>query len=106
MAEPFGVPAGRVSSDVPGVIPGGPRPLQSIPEESKSGPDGTEAKAESGPATDEAPTVAAPPDESVIAGNGREGGEPAAAMPIGDEEEILELSDEEKAAIPTRSDDA
>ena len=27
MAEPFGVPAGRVSSDVPGVIPGGPRPL-------------------------------------------------------------------------------
>ena len=30
MAEPFGVPAGRVSSDVPGVIPGGPRPLPAV----------------------------------------------------------------------------
>jgi len=27
MAEPFGVPAGRASSEVPGAIPGGPRPL-------------------------------------------------------------------------------
>ena len=32
MAEPFGVPAGRVSSDVPGVIPGGPRPLPAVEE--------------------------------------------------------------------------
>ena len=30
---------------------------------------------------------------------------PALAMAIGDDEEILELSDEERAAIPTRSDD-
>lgn len=27
MAEPFGVPAGRASSEVPGAIPGGPHPL-------------------------------------------------------------------------------
>ena len=37
MAEPFGVPAGRVSSDVPGVIPGGPRPIPPTGEAPESG---------------------------------------------------------------------
>jgi len=32
MAEPFGVPAGRSSSEVPGAIPGGPRPLPAAGE--------------------------------------------------------------------------
>ena len=30
MAEPFGVPAGRGSSEVPGAHPGGPRPLPAV----------------------------------------------------------------------------
>ena len=91
MAEPFGVPAGRVSSDVPGVIPGGPRPIPPTgdsPEEAKGGEpeesDGTEA------AEPKAPTRAA--------------ARPA-AVPVGDGEEVIELSDEEKAAVPSRSDD-
>jgi hypothetical protein len=106
MAEPFGVPAGRVSSDVPGVIPGGPRPLPSTPEEPKEAPD--DAQPAAAAADSEEPAMGASvPDASAIAGNGREGAESAAAaaVPIGDDEEILELSDEEKAAIPTRSDD-
>ena len=48
MAEPFGVPAGRVSSDVPGVIPGGPRPIPptgDAPESDDEGePDGSESR--------------------------------------------------------------
>jgi hypothetical protein len=96
MAEPFGVPAGRVSSDVPGVIPGGPRPLPAVEE--PTGPrvakevgaaepsgDGDEAEGEKVAAQDDAakPT----------------------AVPIGEGEEVIELPDEEKAAVPTRSDD-
>jgi hypothetical protein len=104
MAEPFGVPAGRVSSDVPGVIPGGPRPLPPAGEGPASPPtDGTEPKVEAPtdgkepPATDErpAPSEAAKPDEASL----------ATAVPIGEDEEILSLSDEEREAIPTRSDD-
>ena len=102
MAEPFGVPAGRVSSDVPGVIPGGPRPLPPAGEGPASPPtDGTEPKVEAPtdgkelPATDErpAPSEAAKPDEASL----------ATAVPIGEDEEILSLSDEEREAIPTRS---
>lgn len=105
MAEPFGVPAGRVSSDVPGVIPGGPRPLPSTAEPPAKGPDAIEPTADA--LSGEPAMGASAPDASAIAGNGREAAEPAAAtaVPIGDDEEILELSDEEKAAIPTRSDD-
>ena len=99
MAEPFGVPAGRVSSDVPGVIPGGPRPLPAV--EKSGGPDGD---ASSGSASDgedaEVPdkAAAAPKDEGLA--------DPRpTSVAIGEGEELIELSDEEKAAVPTRSDD-
>ena len=103
MAEPFGVPAGRVSSDVPGVIPGGPRPLPPAGEGPAGPTDGTEPKVEAPtdgkdePAVGETPSTAeaAKPDEAVL----------ATAVPIGEGEEILQLSDEEREAIPTRSDD-
>ena len=91
MAEPFGVPAGRVSSDVPGVIPGGPRPLPPSPELSKP----TEAGASDG----KQPKDAAKAKEQVPA-------EPeATAVPVGEGEEVIDLSDEDRAAVPTRSDD-
>ena len=95
MAEPFGVPAGRVSSDVPGVIPGGPRPLPAVEETgpkvakevgaAKPSSDGDEAEGEKVAAQDDAakPT----------------------AVPIGEGEEVIELPDEERATVPTRSDD-
>ncbi|MGQ0607329.1 MAG: hypothetical protein ACT4OQ_02525 [Chloroflexota bacterium] len=94
MAEPFGVPAGRVSSDVPGVIPGGPRPL---------------------PAADDA-TMPAASEKPPAAGAATDGDQPApddqpgdeakpTAVPIGEGEEVIDLSDEEKEAVPTRSDD-
>ena len=88
MAEPFGVPAGRVSSDVPGAHPGGPRPL---------------------------PPSADSPQDDDAGGPDENGVEPSAtddaraskptAVPIGEGEEVIELSDEERAAVPTRSDD-
>ena len=102
MAEPFGVPAGRVSSDVPGVIPGGPRPIP---------PSGEVPQA---PTTAEpAETAATEPAEAVAEGSDDETPEEEApaeaqrptAVPIGEDEEILELSDEERAVVPTRSDD-
>jgi hypothetical protein len=102
MAEPFGVPAGRVSSDVPGVIPGGPRPIP---------PSGEVPQA---PTTAEpAETAATEPAEAVAEGSDDETPEEEApaeaqrptAVPIGEDEEILELADEERAVVPTRSDD-
>jgi hypothetical protein len=105
MAEPFGVPAGRVSSDVPGVIPGGPRPLP--PVEPTPGPDeqpasGAEADADAAAAasgeSDGKPNHAE--DATAAEGNAK-----PTAVPIGEGEELIDLSDEEKAAIPTRSDD-
>jgi hypothetical protein len=104
MAEPFGVPAGRVSSDVPGVIPGGPRPLPPASGSPTAPTDGTEppkgeppVDAKDGEAADDrAPKAAAVlPDEASL----------ATAVPIGEDEEILQLSEEEREAIPTRSDD-
>ncbi len=101
MAEPFGVPAGRVGSDVPGIIPGGPRPLpasleapkESMPDSGdgnqakEKGKDAATAK-DAGPAKEHAPA------------------EPAAtAVPVGEDEEVIDLSDEERATVPTRSDD-
>ncbi len=103
MAEPFGVPAGRVSSDVPGVIPGGPRPIPptgdgpapKAGEEDEEGSDGV------GPVaveeTAESPEEPGKPEAAE--------GPSATAVPIGEGEEILELSDDERAAIPSRSDD-
>ena len=107
MAEPFGVPAGRVSSDVPGVIPGGPRPLPPSPEISKATDAGTsygkqpkepaldatkEGEA-SGSRTKEPPTEPSPAEPK------------ATAVPVGEGEEVIDLSDEDRAAVPTRSDD-
>ena len=99
MAEPFGVPAGRASSEVPGAHPGGPRPLP----------------ASDGPKDEGGPSDAAP---GTRAGDGAAGESPdghaerpgpeatsAAAVPIGEGEEIIELSEEERAEVPTRSDD-
>lgn len=98
MAEPFGVPAGRASSEVPGAHPGGPRPLPpsdgtgSDPEPREAGraPDASRAGAD-----DRAP--AEPAEEPVEAA--------ATAVPVADGEEIIQLSDEDREAIPTRSDD-
>ncbi|MGI8998678.1 MAG: hypothetical protein ACR2GO_03100 [Candidatus Limnocylindria bacterium] len=100
MAEPFGVPAGRVSSDVPGVIPGGPRPLPAK-EDSTTSSDGSAAGAAKPPSDGDEVTTDAD-------GNGaadEEAQPEATAVPIGDGEEAVELSDDEKAAVPTRSDD-
>ncbi len=92
MAEPFGVPAGRVSSDVPGVIPGGPRPLPATedPEQRRpTPPANVETESNGGqPAQEE---VKAEPEVN--------------AMPIGTGEEVIGLSDEEREVVPTRSDD-
>jgi len=101
MAEPFGVPAGRVSSDVPGVIPGGPRPLPAVEDAPATDAD-VEAKGEGSNDTGEK-------DD----GKAEEGADGATAnrdaeqtpVPIGLGEELIELPDEEKAAVPTRSDD-
>jgi hypothetical protein len=111
MAEPFGVPAGRVSSDVPGVIPGGPRPIPPTgdsPEELREGKrdgdgqgaaDGEPAEVAAGVSEDGKPEDGKPEDAAPATVQG------PTAVPIGDDEEILELSDEEREAVPTRSDD-
>jgi hypothetical protein len=103
MAEPFGVPAGRVSSDVPGVIPGGPRPIpptgDAPPSSGKGeGEDADEDASESPEASEES-------DDEKPEPVAAEGEPRPTAVPIGDDEEILELSDEEREAVPTRSDD-
>jgi hypothetical protein len=99
MAEPFGVPAGRVSSDVPGVIPGGPRPIPAadVPDAAKADEGDGETKGEPAEASAEGSDGETPDMPAEAAA--------PAAVPIGDDEEILELSDEERAAVPTRSDD-
>ncbi|HUF06757.1 MAG TPA: hypothetical protein VMP86_05145, partial [Candidatus Binatia bacterium] len=114
MAEPFGVPAGRVSSDVPGVIPGGPRPIPPTaesPEDDDDGPDtmpadSADSTGEAGRdegADDAEPEAQGEPEFEAQAATSR----PArpTAMAIGDDEEVLELSDDDRAAVPTRSDD-
>jgi hypothetical protein len=109
MAEPFGVPAGRVSSDVPGALPGGPRPLpaadepQEHREEAASSPQPTaEAAASEGGSEDGKPEAA--PDAAVET-DGDGDAPKATPVAIADEEELLELPDEDRAAVPTRSDD-
>ena len=102
MAEPFGVPAGRVSSEVPGAHPGGPRPIppttdsakgdEAEGEETRVGAgsgDGAEAKRDA--RAEAAPRPAAASRPTPVA--------------VPDGEEVIELSDEERAAVPTRSDD-
>ena len=92
MAEPFGVPAGRVSSDVPGVIPGGPRPLPATED--------AEQRRPTPPANVETESNGGPPAQKEARA------EPEVkAVPIGTGEEVIGLSDEEREAVPTRSDD-
>ena len=101
MAEPFGVPAGRVSSDVPGVIPGGPRPLPAVEDASDADP-GADAKVEA--SNDTGGKDDGKPEENA---DGAQANRDAEQTPvaIGLGEELIELPDEEKAAVPTRSDD-
>jgi hypothetical protein len=102
MAEPFGVPAGRVSSDVPGVIPGGPRPIPPTGETPQApAPSARPDTAQTEPAE----AVAAGSDDETPEEGAPAGARRPTAVPIGEDEEILELSDEERAAVPTRSDD-
>lgn len=98
MAEPFGVPAGRVSSDVPGVHPGGPRPLPPSADSAEDDDAG-------GPDEEARQTEATAPESSNGDGSPAAVADQPTAVPVGEGEEIIELSDDERAAIPTRSDD-
>ena len=104
MAEPFGVPAGRVSSDVPGVIPGGPRPLPPVDDGPATDPE-VEAKDEG--SSDDAAKDDGKPDKSEDGADGTPANRDAGPtpVPIGRGEELIELPDEDRAAVPTRSDD-
>ena len=106
MAEPFGVPAGRVSSEVPGAVPGGPRPIPPSADFPKPVAEGTGdgARAAEEPAPEPEP-VAAEAETAPEPTNGTPATTPT-AVPIGEGEELIELTDEERAAVPTRSDDA
>ena len=115
MAEPFGVPAGRVSSDVPGVIPGGPRPLPPSTDGSAPRTDPGTGEPIASQADDEADEASEPPVEEGSEGEAKdEAGAKdesrddvaAAAVQIGEDEEIIDLTEEDREAIPTRSDDA
>ncbi len=112
MAEPFGVPAGRASSEVPGAIPGGPRPIPPTgdappaPEPGTGMPlseatDATEPGDVPGAALHEAE---APPSEDAE-DNEAVGERDPMAVRIGEGEEIIDLGEEDLEAIPTRSDD-
>jgi hypothetical protein len=108
MAEPFGVPAGRVSSDVPGVIPGGPRPLPPVEGPSVGAPPEpatTEVEADAEPTARGDGKPDSPEEEAAEEAEPETTESTSTAVPIGEGEELIELSDEEKAAIPTRSDD-
>ena len=94
MAEPFGVPAGRVSSDVPGVIPGGPRPLPAVEEAPEADAEATDGDAPADVENDGASDASS------------EANSKPTAVPVGEGEEVIDLTDEEKAAVPTRSDES
>jgi hypothetical protein len=100
MAEPFGVPAGRVSSDVPGVIPGGPRPLPAADDKPAEDEPVAAVAKEDGGKDDGKPADAATEEPTTEA----EGAAPA-VLAIGEGEELIELTEDEKAAVPSRSDD-
>jgi hypothetical protein len=101
MAEPFGVPAGRVSSDVPGVIPGGPRPLPPV-DDAPAADTEVEAKGEGSNDTGGKDDGKAE-ENADSAQASRDADQTPVAIGLG--EELIELPDEEKAAVPTRSDD-
>ncbi len=109
MAEPFGVPAGRVSSDVPGVIPGGPRPLPPTPDgpPDDEEPPAEEPPAEEEPRAEEPPRMTehddAPPDEPEA--DPAQDGDSRPPIAVAHGEELIELDEESRRAVPTRSDD-
>jgi hypothetical protein len=97
MAEPFGVPAGRASSEVPGAHPGGPRPLP--PAAPLPSDDDQEQPATT--AADQADANGSGPEET-----GDDEGQRPTPMAIGGEEVVsLDDEDDELAAVPSRSDD-
>ena len=108
MAEPFGVPAGRVSSEVPGAHPGGPRPLTASPGSSLADvpeepmPMDVDSAPEPFPEEGAAQTA---PEASAAEGGVRNGIAPAVGVPYGAGEEVIDLSEDDRAAIPTRSDE-
>jgi hypothetical protein len=115
MAEPFGVPAGRASSEVPGAHPGGPRPLPPTPASGTGEPgdsvepmpiagDARPAESPSVPPPSQ-PEIATRPGEGPMGSQVRAGVVPPAAMSFGAGEEVIDLTDEDRAAIPTRSDE-
>ena len=100
MAEPFGVPAGRASSEVPGAHPGGPRPLPPAPAPSEDEEEDEPAPPGATSAADEADSDGSGPREPERAP------ERVTPVAIGDDEEVVNLDeDDELAAVPTRSDD-
>lgn len=99
MAEPFGVPAGRVSSEVPGAHPGGPRPL---PPASQAAAD-EEAEAKSAEAAADGASDGG--DDASGDDTNHDGTAGTTPLSIGDGEEVLDLDEGERAEIPTRSDD-
>lgn len=90
MAEPFGVPAGRSSSEVPGAHPGGPRPL----------PPSTDGSATPTPEGEEEPAT-----EETAGSDAEDGPSISQPLTVGDGEEVVTLHDDEREPIPTRSDD-
>jgi len=102
MAEPFGVPAGRGSSEVPGAHPGGPRPLPPAPAPESS--DGGEPRAFS-PAP-EADTTEGVDDRDEAEADDQADDDRPTPVAIGEGEELLDLDEEDElAAVPNRSDD-
>ena len=57
MAEPFGVPAGRTSSEVPGAHPDGPRPMSGPVGGSQNGPGKRDGRPREAPAGTPAPEL-------------------------------------------------
>lgn len=108
MAEPFGVPAGRASSEVPGAHPGGPRPLPPAPAPAPEPSDGGEPMT-AGSAPDAASDAGSDGRDAASADDAADhadDGDRPTPVAIGEEEEVLDLDeDDELAAVPTRSDD-
>jgi hypothetical protein len=101
MAEPFGVPAGRASSEVPGAHPGGPRPMPPSPDGEPDAP--PTARPPRAPESTSSSSAEAGADGDTTAAS--PAATTAAAVPIGEGEEVIDLSDEDRAEIPTRSDE-
>ena len=106
MAEPFGVPAGRVSSDVPGAIPGGPRPLPPTGDGPAAPEPGTGEPVDADSDLDDDMENAPPHGGEAANDEGADAPPRATAVRIGEDEEVIDLTAEDRDAIPTRSDDA